>query len=480
MSTGLPARPDVFKRKWIILTAVMLGSFMGPLDGSIVNTVLPDITAYFHTNVSIAQWVPTVYLLTISCLILLFGRLGDMVGYRRIYLLGLGSFATASLVCGFSQSVWMLIAFRALQGLAAGMMMAVSFAIITAAFPPKERGRALGTYAITIAVALGLGPTVGGAIAEYLSWHYVFFINVPIGIVALVWGMRIVPTSDVKMGQRLDWQGALAAFVLLTCLLLGANQGQAWGWASPSTIILLAVALASAFAFALIEKRVAQPMLDLTLFRSRVFSFAILSSLLNFMALYCLVFITPFYMAIVLRYSILKIGGVLAASPLATLFVAPVSGWLSDKVGSRWLAVSGMVVMAVGLSLLSELNASSGVADIVWRLALCGVGSGLFQSPNNSAVMGSVSRERLGISSGVLAAVRNVGMVLGIALSGVVLYNLVPFVASGQVHVLSGAEVGQFMNGLRWSYIAGSVVAGFAVLTSLAAKKPTEEKSTKT
>ena len=478
MSVGVKASPGVFQRKWIILTAVMLGSFMGPLDGSIVNTVLPDISAYFHTTVSIAQWVPTVYLLTISCLILLFGRLGDMVGCRRIYLLGLGSFAAASLLCGFSQSVWMLIAFRAVQGLAAGMMMAVSFAIITAAFPPKERGRAMGTYAIAIAVALGLGPTLGGAIAEYLSWHYVFFINVPIGIIALVWGLRVLPKTEAKPGQRLDWQGALAAFVFLTCLLLAANQGQTWGWGSPSIISLLAVALAGAVAFFIIEKRVAQPMLDLSLFKSRVFSFAVLSSMLNFTALYCVVFITPFYMSMVLGYSILKIGVVLVASPLATLFVAPVSGWLSDRIGSRWLAVSGMIFMAVGLFLMSQLNASSGVAAIMWRLALCGVGGGLFQSPNNSAAMGSVSRERLGISSGVLVAMRNVGMVLGIALSGVVLYNLAPVAASGQVYVLHGAEVGQFMNGLKWSYIAGSIVAGVAVLTSLAARKPADEKPT--
>jgi EmrB/QacA subfamily drug resistance transporter len=468
----------VFRRKWIILSAVMLGSFMGPLDGSIVNTVLPDISSYFHTTVSIAQWVPTVYLLTISCLILLFGRLGDMVGCRRIYLLGLGSFAAASLLCGFSQSVWMLIVFRAVQGLAAGMMMSVGYAIITAAFPPQERGRAMGTYAIAIAVALGLGPTLGGAIAEYLSWHYVFFINVPIGIIALAWGLRVIPKTQAKAGQRLDWQGALAAFVFLTCLLLCANQGQSWGWGSPSIIALLAVALLGAVAFFVIEKRASQPMLDLTLFKSRVFSFAVLSSMLNFVALYCVVFITPFYMDMVLHYSILKIGIVLVASPIATLFVAPFSGRLSDSVGSRWLAVSGMIVMAVGLFLMSQLNASSSVADIMWRLALCGVGGGLFQSPNNSAAMGSVSRERLGISSGVLVAMRNVGMVLGIALSGVVLYNLAPVAASGQVHGLSGAEVGQFLHGLKWSYVAGSIVAGVAVLTSLAARKPAAEMPT--
>jgi MFS family permease len=180
-------RPDA---KWAILAAVMLGSIMGPLDGSIVNTVLPAITEHFGTEISVAQWVPTIYLLTISCLILLYGRLGDMIGYRTVYLSGLAAFTVTSILCGVSQSIWMLIAFRALQGLAAGMMMSVGYAIVTTAFPPRERGKAMGIYAISIAVGLGLGPTLGGLIAQNLSWRFVFFVNVPIGITAVFWGFR--------------------------------------------------------------------------------------------------------------------------------------------------------------------------------------------------------------------------------------------------------------------------------------------------
>jgi len=167
----------------LILSAVMLGSFMGPLDGSIVNTVLPDITGYFQTDIALVQWVPTIYLLTISCLILLYGRLGDMIGYKKIFLYGLAAFTVASVLCGSSQSIWMLIAFRAIQGLAASMTMAVGISIVTAAFPPEERGKAMGIYAISIAVGLSLGPTLGGIIAEYSSWRYVFFVNVPITVV---------------------------------------------------------------------------------------------------------------------------------------------------------------------------------------------------------------------------------------------------------------------------------------------------------
>ena len=387
---GTSATSKEFQHKWAILAAVMLGTFMTPLDGSIVNTVLPSITAFFHTDISIAQWVPTVYLLTISCLILLYGRLGDMLGYKRIFLYGLAAFTVTSILCGFSQSIWMLIAFRALQGLAAGMVMAVGLAIVTAAFPPTERGKAIGIYAISIAVALGLGPTLGGIIAEHLSWRYIFFINVPIGIAALFWGYRIIPQGIKKAGQRLDLYGALTAFVFLLSVLLCANRGEDWGWLSPASLSLLAVALLSGTLFIWIERRSAQPMLNLALFSNRVFSFASLSALLSFMSLYAVVFLTPFYLMFVLHYSVLTLGLIMAASPIVTLFVAPLSGAVSDRIGTRGLAFFGMCICTLGLLFMSGLDASANSFDVAWRIAICGLGMGMFQSPNNSAIMGSV------------------------------------------------------------------------------------------
>lgn len=466
---GAPATEEGFQSKWLILGAVMLGSIMGPLDASIVNTVLPSITQFFHAEISIAQWVPTVYLLTISCLILLYGRLGDMLGYKRIFLYGLAAFTATSILCGLSQSIWMLISFRALQGLAAGMMMAVSFAIITAAFPPAERGKALGIGAIGIAVGLSAGPTLGGVIAEHLSWRYVFFINVPVGIAALFLAYRVIPQGSRKAGGRLDLSGALAVLVFLLSLLLYANRGQDWGWLSPEGLTLLAVALISGTSFIWIERTSAQPMLNLALFTSRVFSFANLSALLSFMATYALVFLTPFYLTFVLHYNILKVGWVMAAFPIAMLFVAPVSGAVSDRIGTRGLAFCGMSICALGLFLTSDLKASAGSLDVMWRLAIFGLGMGIFQSPNNSAVMGSVPAIHLGVASGVLAAMRNVGMVLGIAVTGAVLYDVAPIAASGQPGSFSPAQIQEFLSGLRWAYIAGAILAGSAALTSLVA-----------
>lgn len=466
---GASATKKGLESKWLILLAVMIGTFMTPLDGSIVNTILPSITAFFHTDISIAQWVPTAYLLTISCLILLYGRLGDMLGYKRIFLSGLAAFTVTSVMCALSQGIWMLIAFRALQGLAASMIMAVGIAIVTAAFPATERGKALGIYAIGIAVALGLGPTFGGIIAEHLGWRYVFFINVPIGILALLWGSRVIPQVSKKAGQRLDLSGALTALVFLLSLLLYANRGETWGWLSPASIGLVVVAVLSGILFIWIERRSEQPMLNLALFTNRLFSFANLSALFSFMALYALVFLTPFCLMFVLHYNILKVGIIMAASPIATLFVAPLSGAASDRIGTRGLAFCGMIIAAFGLFSLSGLKESADVFDVVWRITVVGVGMGMFQSPNNSAIMGSVPVFHRGIASGVLAAMRNVGMVLGIAVAGAVLYNVAPIAASGQPGSFSGAEIEEFLSGLRWAYISGAVLAGTAALTSLVA-----------
>ena len=463
-----PARKKL-EAKWLVLGAVMLGSFMGPLDGSIVNTVLPDITSHFHSQISIAQWVPTVYLLAISCLILLYGRLGDMVGHKRIFLYGLVAFTAASALCGSSQSIWMLIVFRAVQGLAAGMSMAVGYAIITSAFPPTERGKAMGIYAISIAVALGLGPTLGGLIAEYASWRYVFFVNVPIGIAAVVWCSRIIPRGGTSPGQRLDVAGAITASVFLTTLLLYANRGEDWGWAAPGSLALLGVAVLSGASFFLIERNSAQPMLNLTLFSNRQFRFASLSALLNFVALYAVIFLGPFYLAFVLHFSILKVGLVMAASPVASLFVAPLSGTLSDRFGTRPFAVGGMCVVALGLYLLSGLDESAGAPDMAWRLALTGVGMAMFQSPNNSAIMGSVPPWHLGIASGVIAAMRNVGMVIGIAVAGAVLYAVAPVAQSVNPGAFTPADMQAFLSGLHWAFITGAGLAGLAALISLAA-----------
>lgn len=277
------------ERKWLVLAAVMLGSVMGPIDASVVNVVLPTIAEVFGTGISTAQWVPMVYLLMISSLLLTYGRLGDMHGYRAVYLSGLAGFAASSAVCGLSGSIGMLIAARAVQGVTAGMMMAVGPAIIVGAFPASERGRALGINATSIAIGLAVGPTLGGFIAAYLGWRFIFFINIPIGVAALLIASRILPEAEPRPGESLDLVGAGSAFVGLFSFLLIVNRWQAMG--QPQRLGLAAVMAAAVLVFIRTELTVPQPMLDLRIFSIRTFTFANLSAMLNFMSQYILVFL---------------------------------------------------------------------------------------------------------------------------------------------------------------------------------------------
>ena len=457
--------------KWMILGAVMLGVIMGPIDGSIVNVVLPSIAVYFHTDYSLAQWIPTIYLLAICSFILFYGRLGDIFGYKIIFLTGLICFAIASLLCGLSQNIWMLIVFRAIQGLMIAMQMALGLAIVTSAFPPQERGKAIGIYATAVALGLMMGPVLGGIIAQYLGWRFVFFINIPVGVVALILGYRVIPSGKRKPEQQIDLLGAILGFTFLFCILLYANRSETWGWFSPAGIGLLICSLFFGWLFFRTERKSAYPMLNLSIFKNRRFTFACLSSLFNFMALYSIVFLTPWYLADALHYPVFKVGMVMMTSAVLSFFMGPLSGSLSDRIGSRGLGFAGMFIMAVGLIMFSQLNAHAETHDVVWRLAVCGLGAGIFQSPINSAAMGSAPPRFRGIASSILAMMRNVGMAFGIAIAGAIVYNLAPFTNRGHSGLFTAPQLVKFMNGLHWAFLAAAGLALLSAFTALLAKE---------
>jgi len=331
------------EKKWLVLATVMLGSIMGPIDASVVNVVLPTIAEFFRTGMSTAQWVPMIYLLMISSLLLTYGRLGDIYGYRAVYLSGLGGFVVSSAICGLSGSIEMLIAARALQGITAGMMMAVAHAIVVDVFPPYERGRALGINATSIAVGLAIGPTLGGFIAAYLGWRFIFLINIPIGVAALALAAKMLPRppdgEERAARQEIDLIGAGTAFVSLFSFLFIVNRWQTMNTGMRISFLFLFFIALSLFIYT--ERRVPHPMLDLGIFRIRTFTFANLSAMLNFMSQYVLVFLTPFYLQRALRYAPDQIGLVMVAFPLVVLMVAPFSGALSDKIGTRVLSALG-------------------------------------------------------------------------------------------------------------------------------------------
>jgi EmrB/QacA subfamily drug resistance transporter len=412
---------DAARRKWLVLVAVGLGTFMSALDGSVVSTLLPVIQTYFGTSVATVEWVVTIYLLVVSGLLLTFGRLGDLRGNRTVYVWGFGTFVLGSALAALSPSAVQLILSRAVQAVGATMLFANAPAILTRAFPSSERGRALGLGGTITYLGLTTGPFLGGWLANTFSWHAAFFINVPIGIVATWLSLRVIPV-DVPTGSRetFDVYGAFTFTAGLIALLVGLNQGHNWGWFSYPTLGLMAASILVLAAFVWIERRTAAPMLDLDLFKDRVFRLAAASPVLNYLCVYSILFLMPFYLIQARGLTSAEAGLLLTTQPLVMATMAPVSGTLSDKIGSRLPTSLGMLILSVGLFLLTRLGMHSPLRDAVAGLAVCGLGVGIFVAPNNSALMGAAPRRRQGIASGVLALGRNVGMVLGIGLTGAV------------------------------------------------------------
>ena len=412
---------SVDNRKWLVLSAVSVGTFISTLSGSIVNISLPTIAHDFGVGIPEIEWIVVAYLLTAGSLLLTFGRLGDVIGYRRVYIGGFAIFTLASVLCGLSLDVGQLTAVRMLQGIGFAMIQAVAPALIASTFAPSERGKALGLNVISISIGLTLGPTLGGILTEWASWRWIFFINIPVGLFGLIWAWRVLPEGRRDTNQRFDVAGAVLIGITLFSLLLALVEGEDWGWGSPAVLGLLAVFALVGTGFVVTELKVRQPMFDLGLFTIRAFSAGNVSLLIAFIALFVAAFLMPFFLQRGQDFSALQAGLLLTPLSLTTLVVSPLSGALSDKIGSRVLSTSGLAIMALGSFSLARIDAETNGWGIVWRLAVLGLGLGLFSSPNNSSVLGSVPRPRLGTASSTVAQMRITGQVLGVAAGGAIL-----------------------------------------------------------
>ncbi len=449
------------ERRGAILAAVMAGAILGPIDGSIVNVVLPTLASSFGASLAAVQWVPMAYLLATGGLVLVFGRLGDLRGHRRVFLGGLLAFVAASALCAGAPTIGALVAFRALQGIASAAMASAPLAILTATFPPAERGRAIGLFAASISVGLAIGPSFGGLLAGTLGWRAAFLVNLPVGLLAFAFARRVLPEAPFRPG-RIDLPGAAAALVFLVSLLLLVNLAQVEGL-TPRNAPLLLAALAAGVLFVLRERRTPEPMVDLAIFRNGRVALGSVAAVLNFMSQYVVVFLTPFLLARLLGAGPGRVGLVLTAFPAAVLLVAPFAGALSDRVGTARPAAAGAALSAVACLLLAAMPAAATEAGVAWRLALFGVGTGLFQSPNNSSVMGSAPRAHLGVVGSLLGTARTLGMVLGVAAAGAVLYAFVPAGAL-RAGTLDAATADAFAAGVRRAYAAGAAFAACAAL----------------
>jgi EmrB/QacA subfamily drug resistance transporter len=407
--------------KWWGLVAIGTGSFMSALDGSVVNIILPIVRDAFKSDVANIEWVVTVYLLVLSGLLLTFGRLGDLRGHKSVYIWGFSIFVIGSVLCGAAWSATILVIFRGLQAIGGAMLASNSPAIVTGNFPAEQRGRAFGLVSTMTYLGLTVGPSLGGWLTQTLGWRTVFYINVPVGTLALILSLVFIPKdSPVDSGQRFDLPGAVVFLAGLTALMLGLNKGAELGWGSPTVLGLLSAALLLLVVFILIERRSPAPMLDLSLFRIPLFSTSTACAVLNYICIYSLLFLMPFYLIQGRGLNPAEAGLLLTAQPIIMAIAAPISGAFSDRLGSRLPGMLGMGALAGGLLLLSGIGPGTGLWLVALGLAVAGFGTGTFISPNTSALMGAAPRSRQGIASGVQAAARNFGMVLGIGLAGAI------------------------------------------------------------
>jgi EmrB/QacA subfamily drug resistance transporter len=411
-------------RRWWTLGALAVALFMIMLDNTIVNVALPSIKRDLGIAVSELEWTVTAYALTFAVLLLTGGKLGDLLGRRLIFTIGLAIFTASSLFCGLSSTAPELIAARAVQGVGAALMMPATLSIITATFAARERGMAIGIWAGVSASALAIGPLLGGVITEHLSWNWIFYVNLPIGALGILASILVVPESrDTSREQRLDLPGLVTSGVGLLALVYALIEGRRYGWTSATIIGLFVVAAIALAAFVLLERHQRVPMLDLDLFRNGTFAGANLVAILVTLAMFGIFFFFPIYMQVYRGWSPIQAGAALLPWTLMVVVFAPIAGKLSDRVGSRWLIAAGMTVVAACCLVLSTVTVDSSFWQMLPGFVLGGVGMSFVMTPMSAAAMGAAPIDKAGVASGVLNTFRQVGVALGIAVMGAILSN---------------------------------------------------------
>jgi len=392
---------------------------MVPINASIVNVSLPIITEFFGATVAISEWLLTSYLITLLSFVLFFGKFGDFWGHERLYMAGLVGFVFSSLLCSLAPSIVLLIILRGIQGFTAAMMISVSLGIVKKSFPISMLGQALGIYAVLIAGGLTLGPAIGGILDGLLGWRSIFLINVPMGILSLIICFKILDRGESK---EIKWDiiGTISQFLALFSLVYLLNYITS-NPINMEALILSFFTISMVILFVWWERRTEDPILNLSLFRNISFSAYNLSLHLNYVCMYMIIFVMPFYLLKVLHLSTNTTGLVLTAAPLLMMFLAPISGLISDKFGSRPLSFIGALICAVAFYSMTELQFYSNGVDVFLRLALLGVGAAIFQSPTNRAILSKIPNGQAGVASGILVTMRNLGMVFAVCYAGILL-----------------------------------------------------------
>ena len=412
-------------RRWWTLGAMCFALFMLMLDNTVVNVALPSIQDDLHADLASLEWTINAYTLSLAVLLVVGGRLGDIFGRKRIFLIGVSLFALSSAAIGLAPDDTALIVGRAIQGIGAAMMMPATLSIVTNAFPPEERGKALGTWAGVSALALAIGPVVGGFLTEQVSWRAIFFLNLPVAAAAIVVTLRAVRESrDETVGRTIDYAGIATLTVGLTGLVLALIEGNRWGWDSGRILGLFAVAVVALALFAWVELRVRTPMVDFSVFRSRQFAGASSVGFIVSFGMMAMFFFTALYMQNILGYTALEAGVRFLPTTLVLIVMGPLAGRLTDRIGPKPLLVSGMLITGASQIWQSFLTADTGYGFLLPSFVLMGIGMGLVMSPMTTAAMNAVDRTKAGVASGVLSMGRMVGSSLGVAIFGAVVASV--------------------------------------------------------
>ncbi len=450
------------------MTAVAAATLLATIDGSIVNVAFPTLVTELGTSFNVIQWVALAYLLSIATLTMGMGRLGDVVGKKKLFVAGIVIFTLASALCGLVPDVGWLIGFRVLQAVGSVLILALGAAILVEAFPASERGKALGWIGTTVSMGIVSGPVIGGLLISSFSWRAIFFVNIPVGVVGAFLALRFVPNTKPESGQRFDILGAVLMSIALFSLSLGLTLGQEAGFTSPAILACFALSLLTVIAFVVVELRVESPMLQLRLFRSPMLTVSVVSGFLAFSCLSATFFLLPFYLEGVLDFDVGAVGLLMGAAPLMMGLVSPIAGTLSDRLGVRRLTLIGLMIIAVVYYGFTTIGIDTTATHYLMLAIPLGIGLGLFQSPNNSAIMGSVPPEYMGIGGSLLTITRLLGQITGIAVLGSVWAASVAAAAGGSLppEGVSAADASAQVSGLHTTFVVAGVIITAAVLVA--------------
>ena len=458
--------------KWWNFWTIATGTFFSVVDHGSVLIALPGIESHFDATLETVQWVVVAYALVISVLLLPMGRLGDVIGRRRVYLLGTAIFIAGSLGATFSPSLSVLIAMRVLQGIGAGMVQGCGMGMMLASFPDSERGKALGTHLSVVGLGAIAGPAVGGFLVAWFGWQSVFFVNVPAGclVLALSWLLleRGAGAGEYRQGRNdaFDWTGAAVSGIILLVLLVVVGNGNGLGWRSAPVIVGGSAVVLLTAVFIWWELRVRAPMLDLRLFANRIFGIGAAAAWLSFFGSSAARFMMPFYLQRVLGYQPEQVGLMMIPAALCMVILGPLSGRLSDRFGWQALTVGGLSLTAAGAFVLAfALQERSPVWFIIATMMMQSSGTGLFNSPNSSSIISVVDRSRYGVVSALTQLIRNSANVVSVAVATtIVVSTMATYGVEPKLEAVNPEVATAFVAGLRWAFMA----MGFALAIGVA------------